>query len=226
MGGESAGFRMLVRSPRNTRTPAADNLHADVPCQRLETRTSRQSAGKTGVISRLWRSLSALCNTAWAKENLVYFSLTILVSIRFHFNLLTSCPRPFSLRLFKVALMHLKATSLFCVNIVWVGYQLICQLAWYRGNITGLSGLEVWGFVDTLFQWAATLTMRDGHWLNLGCKLAGCVKLYKSAAKMAPLLGSSKAHYLYETSLELNILLSKAAISETAKFWNTKDTKR
>lgn len=51
-----------------------------------------------------------------------------------------------------------------------------------------------------------------------------CVKLYKSAAKMAPLLGSSKAHYLYETSLELNILLSKAAISETAKFWNTKDS--
>lgn len=222
MGGESAGFRILVRSTRNTRTPAADNLHADVPCQRLETCTSRQSAGKTGVISRLWRSLSALCTTAWAKEKLVHFSLTILV----HFNLLTSCPRPFSLRLFKAALMHLKATSLFCVNIVGVGYQLICHLAWYRGNITGVSGLEVWSFDDTLFQWAATLTMRDGHWLNLGCKLADCVKLYKSAAKMAPLLGSSKAHYLYETSLELNILLSKAAISETAKFWNTKDTKR
>lgn len=51
MAGESAAFRMLARSRSNTWTPAADNPHADVPCQRLELGMGGGGGGRGGLNS-------------------------------------------------------------------------------------------------------------------------------------------------------------------------------
>lgn len=69
MAGESAAFRMLARSRSNTWTPAADNPHADVPCQRLELGMGGGGGGRGG--------LNSLTSTLLRLQPACWFSVSI-----------------------------------------------------------------------------------------------------------------------------------------------------